>query len=145
MKTSRCVNFIITEVQLRGKGGSGGQRPPKFGRSVNPIQTGDRLCPSHYSHPPLGFKKLSTPLYYIRPRLKNRFQSGRLKKKVLASFENFILVWTPSTSYQHFSKAFVNKMVSLILFHESCYYFFREIVRLFKTINRQLFCLISLF
>ena len=31
----------------------GARAPPKFGRSVNPIQTrGGRLCPSHHCQPP---------------------------------------------------------------------------------------------
>ena len=43
-------------------GPGGGQSPPEFGRSVNPIQTRGTDYAPHTTASPSGFKKLSTPL-----------------------------------------------------------------------------------
>ena len=51
------------ELYVRGVGwGPGGQSPPEFGRSVNPIRTrgGGRFCPSNYCQPPWIHKAIYT-------------------------------------------------------------------------------------
>ena len=56
------IAFHICRGVARGGGGPGGQSPPKFGRSVNTIQTRGADYAPHTTSSPPGFKKLSTPL-----------------------------------------------------------------------------------
>ena len=69
----------------RGGGAEGGQSPPEFGRSVNPIQTIGADYARHTTASSTGFKMLSTlGLIYtsalLVPALKNPLQE--LKKNV---------------------------------------------------------------
>ena len=58
-----CHHIMHPRGVNRGRG-QGGQSPPEFGRSVNPIQTRGADYAPHTTASPPGFKKLSTPLHY---------------------------------------------------------------------------------
>ena len=65
LKSTYLITQPLHSFQSRGvgRGGAGGARAhPKFGRSVNPIQTREADCAPHTTTRPPGFKKLSTPL-----------------------------------------------------------------------------------